>query len=198
MAYTTNITEDEHTQLVIIESGVLAAASKSKGKLQCRAEVQLIADQASLCSDKSGPHPKPHLLTLPAELQLKIFDELDNDPPTAACLGITCKKFYPLFRARHKKVLLRPTIYNDGSIEAWNYTADFHNENKRLHYKLLNDWMPQNLVFSSGYKVLKFVTHGRDLEIRQTWEEFEKQCTLEVAQFNNIMRLRRNRYLGEE
>jgi hypothetical protein len=164
MAYTTNTTENEHSQLAIIDSGILVAASKSTSKLQCRAEVYVIADRTSF-SDKSKPHPKPHLLTLPAELHLKLFDELDRDPPTAACLGITCNKFYPLFRARHRKVLLRPTIYNDGSFEAWNYTADFNNEKKRLYYRLLLNWMPRNLVFPNDYKVLRFITHERNLEI---------------------------------
>ena len=56
--------------------------------------------------DILGPNTKLHITTLPPEIHLKIFDLFDNDQSSAACLGITCKKFYPLFHARHKKVPL--------------------------------------------------------------------------------------------
>jgi hypothetical protein len=40
----------------------------------------------------------PTLTTLPPELHLKIFSELDS---TSICLGLTCKKFYHIYREPH-------------------------------------------------------------------------------------------------
>lgn len=61
--------------------------------------------------------PEPlHITTLPAETHLRIFDFLS--PESSACLGLTCKKFYPLFFARDAKTPLRRLCDECG----WNIT----------------------------------------------------------------------------
>ena len=47
-----------------------------------------------------------HLTELPAEIHLKVFDLLDLNSST--CLGLTCKKLYPIHRALHGVVPLNP------------------------------------------------------------------------------------------
>ncbi|KAF4631091.1 hypothetical protein G7Y89_g7036 [Cudoniella acicularis] len=43
----------------------------------------------------------PTLWTLPPELHLQIFKYLQDDILTATCLGLTCRKFYPIYRNLH-------------------------------------------------------------------------------------------------
>jgi hypothetical protein len=70
-------------------------------------------------------HPPPRLTTLPPELHLSIFDNLD--PVSSACLGLTTKKFYPLHRSAHRKVGL------------------YQGAEQPLH-ELLKNWKPKDLV----------------------------------------------------
>jgi hypothetical protein len=55
-------------------------------------------------SAESPSHLSPTLTSLPPELHLKIFSELDGI--TSICLGLTCKKFYLI----HKE--LHPSFFN--------------------------------------------------------------------------------------
>jgi hypothetical protein len=97
----------------------------------------------------------PALISLPSELHFKIFDALDTDPGAAACLGITCKTFYPLFRARNHTTDLFGftgcTKCLEGGLEPGPAC--------KLLYMLLVDWMGPEYIFRTlSYK---FVTRER-------------------------------------
>jgi hypothetical protein len=57
----------------------------------------------------------PHLVTLAPEIHLLLIDILD--PVSSTCLGLTCKVFYNLHRARHGTVPLHAP--DDGREISW-------------------------------------------------------------------------------
>lgn len=90
--------------------------------------------------------PDPSALhCLPGELHLKIFDLLDDDPETSACLGLTCKKLYPIFVA----LLLKPKLLREFCIKCEERRhpgacdLDFHRSGWKTLKELLIDWNPQ-------------------------------------------------------
>lgn len=108
-----------------------------------------------------------HLTTLPAEIHLNIFDYLN--PETAACLGLTCKKFCPLFFARHAKTPLLHDCRNCGLRSASPYKQAWVLYDYSQHVSLvlmLREWVPTNLVFDKNY-TKKFVRPERLPEIRE-------------------------------
>jgi len=82
---------------------------------------------------------------LSPEVHLLIFDYVDS-PVTSACLGLTCKAFYRIHRARRGRVSLKDYIIY-GPPEKGCLT------NLGL---LLKNWVPSHLAFD--YKDGKFVT----------------------------------------
>ncbi|KAG9240942.1 hypothetical protein BJ878DRAFT_257251 [Calycina marina] len=54
------------------------------------------------------PHP-PNITTIPAEVELLLFEQLGV--VTSTCLGLTCKKFYAIHKAMHGKVSLTSVDY---------------------------------------------------------------------------------------
>jgi hypothetical protein len=115
----------------------------------------------ALCSTglSEPTKPPPSLLDFPPEIQLLIFDVLQakDDPTTSACLGLTCKRFYPLFRARFTKAPLEKSCCK-GSLRGvdhrgkWYYgsvCAECTNGRNDL-YELLRDWMPRDLAYRAG------------------------------------------------
>lgn len=107
----------------------------------------------------SDTHPLPHrnakshLTTLPPEIHLEIFDLFQHDQSSAACLGLTCKTFYPLFRALHARVPLVRFCWPMGS----EVVVD------GLLLDLISGWMPRHLKYS--FRDNKFVTRARWLEL---------------------------------
>jgi hypothetical protein len=82
---------------------------------------------------------------LSPEIHLLIFDYIDS-PVTSTCLGLTCKAFYAIHRARRGRVSLKDYIIY-GPPEKGCLT------NLGL---LLKNWVPSHLAFD--YKDGKFVT----------------------------------------
>jgi hypothetical protein len=102
------------------------------------------------------------LTTLPSELHLKIFDLFDDEPETSTCLGLTCKKLYPLFIARHPK----PKLFRMcPKCESLKRKAFVDKDSKNLYtncescknidtsgsqlFVLLEEWMTPKWVFSA-------------------------------------------------
>jgi hypothetical protein len=135
------------------------------------------------------------LTALLAELHLKIFDLLEDDPEASACLGLICKTFYPLFTARHLKIkLIRqydtcgknldgppslPEGFSDGTLELLSQwirrttcDSEGHKEGWRSLCHLLKDWKPISLIYIPYPN--KFVTIKRTTEIlKEESERFE-------------------------
>lgn len=100
---------------------------------------------------------RPGLTTLPAELHLKIFDSLA--PEASVCLGLTCKKLYPLFFARQAKTHLRRLcdtcgrpiencgVYGPAGRQSLDKCPPQDGSQKAL-FDLLRDWKPKNLAYS--------------------------------------------------
>jgi hypothetical protein len=87
--------------------------------------------------------------SLPTEIQLKIFKNLDR--VSSVCLGITNKKLYTIHKDLHPKVpVIAAYLYPKGGI--------------RL-FGLLKEWMKETGLFWSPSE-LKFVTLERREEIR--------------------------------
>jgi hypothetical protein len=109
----------------------------------------------------SSTNTKPYLTMLPPEIHLKLFDLFDDDQSSAACLGLTCKKFYPLFRARQKKVLLLLFRWRIG-----------HRFFDGLLVELIRTWMPRDLEYCPVKR--KIVTKARILGLEAETQASEK------------------------
>jgi hypothetical protein len=84
---------------------------------------------------------------------------------TSACLGLTCKAFYPIHRSQHGTVPLRSSV---------SFGVEFVNLGL-----LLQNWVPSNLAYNykSG-KFVKYTTLGR-LWIQ--WERDDKDLENALA-----------------
>lgn len=124
------------------------------------------------------------ITTLPAELHLKIFDYLGDDPGAAACLGITCKTVYPLYRARHKTVDLCSLT---GCARCIAGRHSFRGPTCRVLHFLLMDWMGPGYIYCRQSNI--FITRER-LEHLEWKEESEKR-RVERQKRERIERIRR-------
>ncbi|KAH8647629.1 hypothetical protein BGZ60DRAFT_423773 [Tricladium varicosporioides] len=115
----------------------------------------------------------PTLLTLPGEVQLRIFDKLDK--ATSACLGVTCKYFYPMYRELHGFVGLlcytpiripNPAKKKKGLREL-SKQPDFIMKKRYLH-ELLRTWINRRDLEFYGQNLNKFIS-------RKTWERLENE-----------------------
>ena len=82
---------------------------------------------------------------LPVEIHLRIFDLLETDPVTSTCLGLTCKKLYPMHVVLHCKVGL---------------AAPYHEKCDSMHLAtLLENWtgIPAGSVYDA-FDTQKFVS----------------------------------------
>lgn len=113
------------------------------------------------------PQANSNLTALPSELHLKIFDELDDDPATAALLGITCKAFYPIYRPCHQQVLLRPKIIHSTGPWGDNLEETYRRNNQCLLYTLLSNWMPAGYDFETSSYSARFTPRERYLVLRE-------------------------------
>lgn len=95
----------------------------------------------------------PTLGNLPAELHLKIFEELDR--VTSTCLGLTNKKFYPIHKSLHGHVPLLAHCLLPPQKEIG-----------RFLFTLLKRWMKkQGLLFSLAQ--LQFITPERRRQLKE-------------------------------
>ncbi|KAH6666013.1 hypothetical protein B0J14DRAFT_605110, partial [Halenospora varia] len=112
------------------------------------------------------------LLTLPGEVQLRIFDKLDK--ATSACLGVTCKYFYPMYREFHGFVGL--TCHTSLKIPnpakkkrglKGSKQPNFIVKKKYLH-ELLRGWIGGWDLQFHGQNLNKYIT-------KRTWERLENE-----------------------
>lgn len=102
---------------------------------------------------------RPYLTTLPPEVQLSIFETLD--PVSSTCLGLTNRKFYPMHRARHKKVGLYEGSYNHG-LPLCMLLKDWAPED------LMLDWESERLVSREKYRALQAARERQGLRYWET------------------------------
>lgn len=78
-------------------------------------------------------------MNLHDEIYLTLFDTLEKleFPNTTACLGLTCKKFYPIFKAYLPKNV---SLLNE-------YPSAIETGEEPL-YALLKDWVPSGLFYA--------------------------------------------------
>jgi len=115
--------------------------------------------------------PTSALVSLPSELHLKIFDALDTDPGAAACLGVTCKTFYPLFRARNHITDLFGFTGCRECLEGGLMETRHPGPACKLLYMLLADWMGPEYIWRALSN--KFVTIERHREL--DWVEAKQR-----------------------
>lgn len=144
----------------------------------------------------------PPLCELPPEIHLKIFDLLQDDPEASACLGLTCRKFYPLFAARHLKTKLvrkcekcglkmdgpRPVHPKLDALAAKlallrgttsdPCNVDGHQEGWKTLSQLLVNWKPIGLVFVPH--VNKFTSFPTALKI---YRDLEAESRRKLMQY---------------
>ncbi|KAH8674675.1 hypothetical protein BGZ60DRAFT_526632 [Tricladium varicosporioides] len=158
------------------------------------------------------PNSSVHITNLPAEIHLKILDLLDSDSTSSACLGITCKKFYPMFLSRHLRAPL--TAYADckptcplkpHKVTGHGFLPGTHCKSKPL-FILLLDFMPSHLTYSAYAKKYTTLEHERELkdELRRKrkkmpvymhlscyWDLlFQEQTVCMIKGFENERRLK--------
>ncbi|KAH8787027.1 hypothetical protein F5882DRAFT_378197 [Hyaloscypha sp. PMI_1271] len=101
--------------------------------------IELEAEMAIVGSPSTLP---PTLLTLPAELHLEIFEQLDSEYLCSSLLlGLTCKKFYAIHFKRHGKSKL--SWYGNFSIRGC--VSDNNGKGRSLD-DLLAAWMGHRTV----------------------------------------------------
>ena len=110
-----------------------------------------------LSKDLPPPIKKLSLVTLPPELHLKIFDLFsDYYPVDSTCLGLTCKKFYPIHRAIWGSVSLSAWQFGDDCTGKWAYRLE----------NLLEDFKPPGLYYCP-LRVYKWLTKERYEEVME-------------------------------
>jgi hypothetical protein len=102
-------------------------------------------------------HPRTYFSTLPPEIHLSIFDNLD--PASSACLGLTNKRFYPMHRSAHPRV----GLYEGTEQPLWVSLKDWTPPD------LVLDWESERLVSRERYAVLEEVRR-RERERRAYWQ----------------------------
>ena len=137
--------------------------------------------------------PSLSLVTLPSELHLKIFDTLDTDPGAAACLGVTCKTFYPLFRARKHTIDLFGFTGCTKCLEGGLQETSHPGPACKLLYMLLADWMgpryfwrilSNKFVTKERYRELDFVEARRRQDKKRRGTAYSGQ----LQEWTNILR----------
>ncbi|PMD23438.1 hypothetical protein NA56DRAFT_687726 [Hyaloscypha hepaticicola] len=96
------------------------------------------------------------LLELAPELLTQIIGYLQ--PVESTCLGLTCKKFYPIHFSRHGKVALHHYVSVTGRLSQ----SSSYTRNGTTLANFLTAWVPSHLKYN--YEKRKFVTE----------EEFER------------------------
>jgi len=105
-----------------------------------------------------------------------IFDLFDHCPADQACLGLTCKTLYPLYRERHKTVSLFERTGCDTMCEHYEDGLEPHKHPKVQLHMQLKCWMPADYAFS------KYVDTGGKFIPRERLAELYGMCqfTLEI------------------
>jgi hypothetical protein len=101
------------------------------------------------------------LLHLPDELILKIFELCG--PATSACLGLTSKRFYPIYQSQYASVSIGACVMVESE--------------PRFLYQLLSEWMGSDYVLVFHPKLMR-VFVKRELAARQLENGDLVECTL--------------------
>jgi hypothetical protein len=109
------------------------------------------------------------------EIHLLLFDFIDS-PVTSACLGLTCKAFYPIHREKHGVVPLdKATCYDlSGDIKFINLAL------------LIKNWVPSHLAYD--FKDKKFIRSMTLFERFIQWQNLEAFSKNELAEKNKALR----------
>jgi hypothetical protein len=112
-------------------------------------------DRNSLLSHQTS------LFHLPDELILKIIDLCG--PATSACLGLTSKRFYPIYRSKYASVSIGACVMVESE--------------PRFLYQLLSEWMGSDYVLVFHPKLMR-VFVKRELAAGQLEKGDLVECTL--------------------